>query len=1725
MKYSLIISIILGFLVPAFCQVSSDNINYILQVQSVNYYDSGNEGGNDPEPAWKFSTGTTSSANNLLINECITAPDQTTHTVNRLIASQLNVTASRRVYWKAEGWENDDTNSSRYCTYDTGDDQYHTGAGSILARFGDPGIYNSGSNFGMGSSEWRPRVLWGYNNGQWWENSGLYFGVLNQGDDKSHLNTTYGTEYGVIVYGRKNTFTPGAANVFGAPAQNTNDAYYRFDIADTPKKVSIATSVATFSHYIHLMHKEDGVFTHVASSNGLNPNIVENLPPGIYYIIFEGAGTSNGKFAVHIAVSDPPLDSGSIAVETPNICEGVDLPSIASTNDSKAEVWAPSTETQVEPDRYFWEKRILGVTDWNNTGISEEREATLDPVGQMVENQDVAFRRRAILGSFTTDWVYDTVFFQPSSISAGTIGYDFEDYVREDYVLQDNIAPTMLAVGNPTPLKYRWEKKIPNATSFVTIDNEGNPYDSLLLIPEVLGGLGEGFTNIRRVAINGCGAEAISNEIIIKGRPADGSIQGKITAPPIGFGPGIKDVEVCATPLDPIYGVETVCDTTDLNGSYFLPELYYGENGLTKYLVEPKYLDHQIRTGESSEDSTRTIELSSTVHNIQTNTNFVDLSTFTVSGNIYQKFQEAGQVDVNYGKSKVIIYLENELTGLEEIADTTDANGDYAIVIPNGGNWKITPRLIETAEDNPHTHTFSPASRSFLITDNLTGIDFENTSTMNISGFVGASCNNYLGTTLLRFYQDPKDGNFNRTFRTNLGSGTFDYTLPAREYLIEVVDNAIEDKVSNNFNYAKVEDQFSVFQFSASLSHQDTAFTLNYKAPPTITVEGLPELPLCDQGSFDYPILEKRKFYQDFSLQVWDGLASNNCPLDTGYMDVVDGIGGRGNGTVSISNGTPKFYLIAGDPNIVEASNYLLTNNFVVGDFINAETASYNLTALVTGGKPQQETFVTVSPKIPLLVLHDPPGDRSFSSYAQGSSIETRTSTYVKDANSNKGWASVSSGTKFDLTVDAGPVEFTTSTKVIAEVQGGRTVERVYDTTDVAIQRISNLETIKTSDDPSLIGDQGDVFFGAAYNFTYALTDEIGFNYETCEVEPETGFYMDPDSIATTFLLTTRAIENEIKELTRLRDIQSPDSIMYFQNQINVWQQTINNNRLMKQRLASTNDTLSTYTFSGLASRTESESITIDTTKTIEFMLDINKEVAITAGIEIAGVGLKGGYMGNFSMVTGGDSTVTQSVSTTVDFTLEDDDPDDKLSVKIYKDSESATPVFVSFNSRTSCPYEDTTALGTDQFIFSHAFGSEPIKTGIDPEVGASYQVLISNYGLFDRTYNMSVDPAYNQDAALVSIGGKSPGAYHVVPVLAGTSVTVTITVDKKSSVDVFSYRNLKINVDPICNVGGNDDISVDDTRQSLFLSATFLGDCSQMDITSPTDYTVVNAENQHELPIRLQNYDIEMLDRAVLQYRAVGSGDWTSSALVDLNAEELEVGSSGTLLIWDVGEVVEEGLHEIRFKIICTTPGTMITNVNYSNSVIIDIDRVAPQLYGIPLPIDDNYDVANDDELGATFNESICDRGSTLATAILVDLIRGDTIITSVSCADNSIRIVEQGAPLSLREPSIYRAILSGVTDMAGNIGQDVKWIFSVGDFTPTELGCISDLFVTNNNENQDAINVANYNAISIKSSGMISDFGETTFSAQEEITLEPGFEVSKGGILEADISTCQDN
>ncbi len=244
---------------------------------------------------------------------------------------------------------------------------------------------------------------------------------------------------------------------------------------------------------------------------------------------------------------------------------------------------------------------------------------------------------------------------------------------------------------------------------------------------------------------------------------------GLITSP---IGTGVGGIKVTATRIGTVEGSTATTYTAYTNrgsgheGEYTIRDIYY--NTFSSFTVVPSAEGHFF------DPTSEEVELEPGQSEIQRHVNFSDTAGFTAFGRVTQT-DSNGVICPMPG---VELILNEDTAGI-----FANENGDYALYAGIANTYTITPKLSN--------HAFNPASLEVVISNDTTGVDFEDTTWYSVDGYFQPSCNTYVGEATLRFADTL--GCFADTVITG-ENGYYSIDLPARTYNIEIVDFVSADE-------------------------------------------------------------------------------------------------------------------------------------------------------------------------------------------------------------------------------------------------------------------------------------------------------------------------------------------------------------------------------------------------------------------------------------------------------------------------------------------------------------------------------------------------------------------------------------------------------------------------------------------------------------------------------------------------------------------------------------------------------------------------------------------------------------------------------------------------------------------------------------------------------------------------------------------------------------------
>jgi hypothetical protein len=735
----------------------------------------------------------------------------------------------------------------------------------------------------------------------------------------------------------------------------------------------------------------------------------------------------------------------------------------------------------------------------------------------------------------------------------------------------------------------------------------------------------------------------------------------------------------------------------------------------------------------------------------------------------------------------------------------TDTNGFTAVTVAEIGTHTLKPIK--------NKHFFVPLDTSLYISDNIPEMVFFDTTTHLFSGTFSGPCGIYIGKAKLHIFD--RTGILDTVIESDQ-TGNFTVRLPAQPIIVKVSDFTEEGGLVNK-------DSVLTYFFDTVHIDLDTSnveYSFIYRKKPSLSVSGFPRLG-CGGTYNGKPIVEQAQPF-NLELEFRENFGTSNCLVDTGYAVITHTLNGGATviDTVALANGRISYEIVPGTPNIIAPHFYQLEVVAYTGNVSDY----YSTQVLVTGNRPREQTFTTVSPKVPFMILRDPPGDGSYSYLTQGISFNTSFKLYTKMESSLNLWSQAKLGAEYE----AGQFVFT-AFKVWGQLKQSLTIGgSLTNTTELALNITAN-EKFSTSGNSDITGTSGDVFVGAAMNMVYAITDVIEYDTNGCGVDISKQLIVSPDGFNTTFMYTEDHIRNVlVPQLEEIRDLYLttyPDSAVLYQSQINVWKQTLDRNDTLKQNALR----IENRSFNAGVAYENSLEVTAGLTNTIDFSLYLEASLAGELGLEVGGSGVSAGVESKLKLEMGGSSSSGVSYTRTTGYYLSDDDVGDFFSVDILADLAYAAPVFKLVAGRSSCPWES----GTQPRDGVQLLSDSTTKLGISSTDAAVFTLSLGNTTQSGeiRTYNLQFLQESNPYGAVITLGGSqvqggSPVPYTINP---GSSVNALVTVRKGPS--AWDYSGLKFVLSSPCDGSISDDIA---------LNVVFCDTCNALTNSKPSITTTV---------------------------------------------------------------------------------------------------------------------------------------------------------------------------------------------------------------------------------------------------------------------------------------------
>jgi hypothetical protein len=976
----------------------------------------------------------------------------------------------------------------------------------------------------------------------------------------------------------------------------------------------------------------------------------------------------------------------------------------------------------------------------------------------------------------------------------------------------------------------------------------------------------------------------------------------------------------------------------------------------------------------------------------------------------------------------------------------TDSEGRFSIDIEPGSSVILTPRYQD--------HIFFPGSASFSqVFRPVAGILFVNTTKHTIKGQMAGNEKCRLSiipsNAIVKVKLAATDDCFEReiTLDNTQGTGFFEFAnLPPIRYTIAVTEHSVQDIK----NFFETQGGNTIDLRNKKI---DTANFI-YRAGPNVEIQPFDETICANNASIK--VIDQSTQNNGFKLykndiRVYENYHGGNCYIDTFDLTVDNQIGDLPPFDVEVTSSLYTHEYYAGIPNIL--GDY--TKKLEVTAVVNSASATAQESVIVLGERSNESTFTTATPEMPLMILRDPPGDGSFSEYAKNT---TKCYTWSEaELINTEGQTKVTASFGPKIATYLGSPFFGVINTADQKLDlGFSTTVGNASTTGESVTVCHTFEQrIQTSDGEGVFYGNADLYMGAAINFEFSSTDVIYLNPNTCAIEDSIGVRIWPEGFETTFVYSEWQIKNSVIPNLELNgDFTSA----------NQWRKIIERNQALKDKsIFKKNisfDALNVYSETLTLSEVSSD---IEST-----VLTWEQEFNSVVGFNFAGIGTEVELSFKVSGEISEEEEWTDEETTSVGFTLADNDIGDNFSVDILEDPVYKTPVFKLRAGESKCPWEPGTLNReeVDLRVDRNTLVNVPTN-GV-----AVFRLTLGNLSPTGRDFNLyELGVANNPDGAIIAVDGSplvNPLTFFIGP-RETQEVLLTVT---RGPVG-FDFPDLKIYLSSVCQAEHSEAVGYDlggfynnpgKEFQAMYrtqdlpkfykeinLNVSFIEPCSPINISSPQqDWVIIPSSGGDEsLFVTLNNYLAQdpALELIRVQYRRTGGdGAW-------INIEEIPKEALSNplfhIVTWDMSSL-SDGPYEIRAVTQCfdVTLAPGISEVVRGRK-----ETQPPVVFGIPQP--SNGILNRGDEISIQFSKRInCDRifkADGLGTNInlnniaLLDMTDGGTLVDfEFVCSEDKLILLPQ-IQWRFIENHVLRAVVDGIEDLYGNATGRIEWEFLV--------------------------------------------------------------------------------
>ncbi len=437
---------------------------------------------------------------------------------------------------------------------------------------------------------------------------------------------------------------------------------------------------------------------------------------------------------------------------------------------------------------------------------------------------------------------------------------------------------------------------------------------------------------------------------------------------------------------------------TDKRGIYNFYNMYIKPGHAVSYTITAQYEDHKFLNNDQN------VEISEERNQNTTDKTIYDLQSKTISG--YATYANRSKCKLD--SVKMTLHYIDALGNSSQENTYTDKDGYYSFIIKSLNDIEkygiVANGFLNSYSQNVQTWHFEKDSVAFNIDEveqSLENVNFKDTTAYKVSVDVANGCGMPLGDFGFEIAVESSNGCFYETYTTD-ASGNLTLKLPPLNYTLRVV-NAVPLDINSQpiIDYFRVRpallDIASIHKDRVSTGLEgtkDTSVVFSFHKVPEIQMTASS---FTDASEFECKLegihiaKETNGSYSDIQFAVLEEYNGENCPVSGGYI-VVKNNAAKGkeklkqvayNAETEMFN---SYSFSVGDPNPVAPFFHNMSVEYFSenGEFLTDLTEYI----IVTGDLGIEGNDVLVIPnrdenkdeiQIPLFVLRDPPGDKSYS--------------------------------------------------------------------------------------------------------------------------------------------------------------------------------------------------------------------------------------------------------------------------------------------------------------------------------------------------------------------------------------------------------------------------------------------------------------------------------------------------------------------------------------------------------------------------------------------------------------------------------------------------------------------------------------------------------------------------------------------------------------------------